>query len=149
MPVDLSNAVAVPQTFVCVAGGCENDEDVVVWFTPEHHASLLKAAKGAAVVAQLFSKSFFSVSFILQPDAVCSYSAFEEALGEEWSGDREWVLSDAKPPTDADLHVRIDFSKLCCDAKHFWLVVRAKYSDAEYQTDYFAWDDLPSCVFGE
>lgn len=148
MSADLSNVKAVPQTYVCVAGGCENDEDVVVWFTPENHIALLNQAEAAADHLK-HTKSFFSVSFVLWPDAVCCYSTAEEALGEEWGGDRTWERTDALPPADDELHVRIDFSKLCCDDKHFWFVVRCKYSDAEYQTDYFAWDDLPSCVFGE
>lgn len=143
------------KTYACFASSSQDDPDIAVWFTPEKHKLFLERAY--ADVQKLCDDTGhfrpFSISYVLQPDVCTNRNGLEdqlEALAEDdcagLAANYEWFEDPPPPPDDDKQHVRIDFSKFVCDDKHFWFVVREKYSEVEYQTDYFAWADLPEGI---
>jgi len=74
----------------------------------------------------------------------------DETIGERYDAGFEggWTaLPNGVPPLDDEQYIRLDHILLCADDKHWYLMFRAKHSDTEWQTDYFAWADTPG--FGD
>lgn len=133
----------------CVCGSTHNDTDVAVWLnlaaksTKEDLRNLRNA-----VHAVKDAQSFFSVDLYRGPDAVTTTAALPQKFfdPDTFASHGDWqAVHEGPPPESAGMDIAENGALLKGDDAHFWFVVWTK-GDDEYQTEYFAWADLPQGV---
>lgn len=123
----------------------KHDTNVVIWFKPEDHKGTLRALR-AAVDKVKDTPGFFSLDLYVQPNCVTNLEALPDYDNEDFECDSTWTQEDAETPPPAEKHlINIDGSILKADDRCFWFVVWNK-ADAEFQSDYFAWANLPEGI---
>lgn len=140
-----------PKWMAASCHGGEFERDVVAFVDIANLPGLHKAHALAAIGAET-GIGFWDVRF-LSHCVAAEYNEHpkdaeheDETLGERLDAGFEggWVdLSDGVPHLDDDQYIRLDHILLCADNKHWFLMFRSKYSDTEWTTNYFAWEDTP------